>query len=200
MQTLIQNRILDKRELKILDNKLTYYEKRFDTSGFEVSIAYEDLTNSKTIHSNSLVIFWTSMAVYCGSLFAFMVRHEKNADPYMWIYMVLIATATLIFFLLKREDSWKIRLANNGGFIYIHRNLPDSKTATDFLENLYKTRDEYLKETYMTLDKNLSYELQYKNLNWLKFVEAISKQEFEAKYDELKTMYSSEKRTIGFGA
>jgi hypothetical protein len=50
----------------------------------------------------------------------------------------------------------------------------------------------------MYLDKNLSYENQYENLKWLWRVEAISKQEFDEKYQELKTMFNFDKKEIGF--
>lgn len=200
-QTLIQNRLLDKRDIKILDNKFTYYDKRFDTSGFEVTIAYEDLTNNKSLTTNnSGIILWSALGGYCISFCLFMMRNDKDVDPFMWLYILIIATAALVFYFLKKENSFRIRLANNSGFIQIHRNIPNTITVDAFIENLYAARDQYLRETYLTLDKNLSYELQYKNLKWLRHVEAISKQEFETKYDELKTLFQTDKRTIGFGA
>lgn len=86
----------------------------------------------------------------------------------------------------------------SGASIFIHRNIPDKETVDNFIEHLFKTKNQYLRETYYRLDRNLSYENQYNNLKWLMKHEIITKDEFEFKYGELKELYNFDKKTIGF--
>ena len=70
--------------------------------------------------------------------------------------------------------------------------------ANAFIDTLFLERDNYLKQTYLNLDANLSYETQVNDLKWLRNVEAISREEFNKYYDDLKLLFAPKKGNIGF--
>ena len=103
----------------------------------------------------------------------------------------------MIVYVVMRENSWKIRLYNNS-YLYIFKNVPDKNVTDGFIETLFAERDKFLKEIYLSLDQNLSYNTQINDLKWLRNVEAISKEEFDKYYEELKLLYAPKKGSIGF--
>jgi len=131
------------------------------------------------------------------SLVSFINRNDKDSSTLIWIILAAAGIFGLIYFWIKRENSWKIRLGA-GASIYIHKNIPDSQTVDKFIDSLFESRDKYLRQEYMTFDPKLNYDNQYHNLKWLLSSDIISKDEFEAKYDELRQLYNSDKTIKGF--
>lgn len=83
--------------------------------------------------------------------------------------------------------------------LYLHpQNIPDPETVNTFIDQLFETREKYLRETYLKFDPNLRYDNQYHNLKWMLSSDVITKDEFESKYEELKSLYSSERTIKGF--
>ena len=199
MQTLKQNRFFHKREFEILESKLSYKEIIPGKSNLEALIPFEDLSNNKASHENSNILFIIfSVFIYFLAFISFISRNDKDCDPDIWKFFSLIATVLLVIFLINKEKSWKIKIPKNNTAVFIYKKIPNEQVVNEFIENIFSSRDKYLRENYMYLDKNLSYENQYENLKWLWRVEAISKQEFDEKYQELKTMFNFDKKEIGF--
>jgi hypothetical protein len=199
MQTLKQNRFFHKREFEILESKLSYKEIIPGKSNLEALIPFEDLSNNKASHENSNILFIILSAfIYFLAFISFISRNDKDYDPDIWKFFSLIATVLLVIFLINKEKSWKIKIPKNNTVVFIYKKNPNEQVVNEFIENIFTSRDKYLRENYMYLDKNLSYENQYENLKWLWRVEAISKQEFDEKYQELKTMFNFDKKEIGF--
>ncbi|PVX45960.1 hypothetical protein C8C85_1771 [Flavobacterium sp. 103] len=199
MQTLKQNRFFHKREFEILESKLSYKEIIPGKSNLEALIPFEDLSNNKASHENSNILFIIfSVFIYFLAFISFISRNDKDYDPDIWKFFSLIATVLLVIFLINKEKSWKIKIPKNNTAVFIYKKIPNEQVVNEFIENIFTSRDKYLRENYMYLDKNLSYENQYENLKWLWRVEAISKQEFDEKYQELKTMFNFDKKEIGF--
>ena len=67
------------------------------------------------------------------------------------------------------------------------------------MDELINTRNRYLRENYAIVDEHLNYENQLGNFRWLKSINAITKEEFDQKYEELKRTVKPEKRNVGFG-
>ena len=199
METLVQKRLLDNREFKIQNSKLTYHDRRIGSRSIDLNIPFEDISNTKVSHTYSeYMILVASGFCFFLSLVSFLSRNEKDASPFIWIILASAGIFGLIYFLIKRENSWKIRLGA-GASIYIHKSIPDSQTVNHFIDSLFESRDKYLRQEYMTFDPKLSYDNQYHNLKWLLSSDIISKDEFENKYDELKKLYNSDKTIKGFG-
>jgi len=198
IRELSQGNFLIKRRIRIFENRVVYYESKF-ANGNEITITYEDLTNFKEMYTATTQhLIWgvvVSALIFAGS---FALRNDKEFDnPYMWIFCGAAFLAVSAFYLMTREKVWKIKLQNYT-FIFIKRNAPDKTTVDDFIEDLFRVRKEYLRDTYLYIDKNIQYEPQLKNLQWLKKVDAISKDEFEIKRLELSDLFNTEKKSIGF--
>ena len=103
---------------------------------------------------------------------------------------------TVYFF--SKKDYWKIKLSNNS-HLYIHKKIPSEEKTNQFLSDLIDTRNIYLRENYAYIDENLNYENQLSNFRWLKSINAITKEEFDQKYAELKKTVKPDKPNIGFG-
>ena len=95
------------------------------------------------------------------------------------------------------ENSWKIRTHNNG-YLILFKKHPNQNFVDEFISTLFLERDNYLRERYLSLDPNLNYETQVNDLRWLRNVEAISKDEFDKYYSDLKLLYAPKRGAIGF--
>lgn len=199
MKELKQNKNFVKRELRITDSKLFYNVSKFG-NGNEVDIPFENLNGEKTSHKSTNrtlliiagVIYLIAIAIQIG------LYRGGNGEKFAGLFWAGIGTIFFVIYFLSRQNFWKIRLTNDS-YIYIHKSIP-SKSATDqFLSELMKSRNEFLKENYAIVDENLSYESQLNNFKWLKSINAISKEEFDQKYAELKQSVKPEKPNIGFG-
>lgn len=199
MKTLSQKRYFDKREMKISNSRLFYHDQRIGNRNIDFDIPFEEISNLKISHRHFEFIFLAiSVFAFFMSYFCFITRNDKDAPPNLWIIFGLGGVFTLIYFLFKSENSWKIKL-RSGAAIYVHKNIPNKETVDQFVDYLFTTKNQYLRNTYLNLDKNLSYENQYSNLKWLMSSEIITHEEFEAKYSELKELYNFDKKSIGFG-
>lgn len=199
MKEFIQNKNFVKRELRIADSKLFYNVSKFGNAN-EVDIPYENLNGEKVSHKSTYHTFLIIAAVIYLIAIAIQVSLYRGGtgEKFAGLFWAAIGTIFLIIYFISRESFWKIRLTNDN-YIYIHKNVP-SKTATDqFLSELMKSRNDFLKENYAIVDENLSYENQLNNFKWLKSIDAITKMEFDQKYVELKQSVKPDKPTIGFG-
>ncbi|PQJ76029.1 hypothetical protein [Polaribacter gangjinensis] len=199
MRELIQNKNFVKRELRITDSKLFYTISKFG-NGNEIDIPFENLNGEKVSQKSTNNILLMAAGVFFLIAIATQISLFRGGtgEKFAGLIWAGIGVAFLVIYYLSKQDFWKIRLTNDS-YIYIHKNIP-SKTATDqFLSELMKSRNEFLKENYAIVDENLSYESQLNNFKWLKSIDAISKDEFEQKYTELKQSIKQEKPNIGFG-
>lgn len=197
MQTIKQRRFFTKREYNILDNKL-HYKTSYIGGESEGMVAYENLSKEKTTYkSSNSVILIISMVIFGFSGLSFLLRHDKDYEEGTWVIALFMAILLLIIFFIMHENSWKIRTSNKG-YIFLFKKKPDEKSVEEFIWSLFEQRDNYLKEKYVSLDPNLSYETQVSDLKWLLNVEAISKKDFDAYYQDLKLLYAPKKGIIGF--
>lgn len=199
MKTLSQKRYFDKKEMKISSSRLFYHDQKLGNRDIDFDIPFEEITNLKVSHRHFEFIFLgISAFAFFMSYFSFITRNDKDAPQHLWIVFCLGGIFALIYFFFKSENSWKIKL-RSGAAIYVHKNIPNKETVNQFVDYLFTTKNQYLRNTYLNLDRNLSYENQYNNLKWLMSSEIITHEEFEAKYSELKELYNFDKKTIGFG-
>ncbi|WP_029272589.1 hypothetical protein [Flavobacterium sp. KJJ] len=197
MQTIKQRRFFTKREYNILDNKLHY--KTFHIGGeTEGMVAFEDLSKEKTTYksSNSALLI-ISIFIFGLAGLLFLIRNDKDYESGTWEAVLFMGVVLFIIYFIMNENSWKIR-TNNKGYIFLFKKRPNEKSVDEFISTLFLERDNYLKETYLNLDPNLSYETQVNDLKWLLNVEAINKKEFDKSYEDLKLLYAPKKGIIGF--
>ncbi|WP_281235066.1 hypothetical protein [Flavobacterium gelatinilyticum] len=197
MQGIKQRRLFKKIEYNILENKL-HYKTSYLGGESEGMVAFENLVKEKTTYkttNNIILVFALFFFMLSGMSFSY--RNDKEVDPEMWIALALPGVVLFAVYIFMNENSWRIRTHSNG-YLYLLKKSPNESTVNDFILKLFAERDEYLKEKYLSLDPNLSYETQVNDLKWLRNVEAISKQEFDKYYLDLKLLYAPKTGKIGF--
>jgi len=123
--------------------------------------------------------------------------YGENRDPYLSLVWFTLGTVMLVVYLISKKSLWKVKLSNNS-YLFIHKNIPNESETNQFLADLIDARNQYLRENYAQIDENLNYEHQLSNFRRLKSIKAITKEEFDAKYNELKQTVKPDKTNIGF--
>lgn len=197
MQEIKQRRLFTKREYNILENKL-HYKTSYIGGESEGVVSFENLSKEKTTHkTTNNIILALSLFILVLAGMSFSYRNDKDSDPEMWIAFTILGIVLLAIYFFMNENSWKIRTHNNG-YLFLFKNSPNANVVNEFISKLFIERDKYLKEQYLSLDPNLSYETQVNDLKWLRNVEAISKKEFDEYYSDLKLLYAPKRGIIGF--
>ena len=199
MNKLKQKKNFVKREFRFTDSKLFYNVSKFGNEN-EIDIPFENINGEKVSYksANSTTLVISISIFLIAALVEISYLKSENGANSTPLFFAGIAAIFLILYILNRNDFWKIRLVDDS-YLYIHKSIPSPLVADQFIEGLMEARNEYLRENYATVDENLPYESQLNNLKWLKSLSAISKDEFEVKYIELKRVVNPDKPKIGFG-
>lgn len=192
-----QRRFFTVRKIKIYENKVFYKSSKFGNES-EIYIPYEELTIFKESHilSNFYASLISGVLLFI-SLISIIYRNDKDFDPDLWKFWTFAFIVSAFLYFVTRENLWKIKVQNNT-YLFILKNVPNKEEVNSFIDALFEARNKYLKETYSELNRNVSYETQLQNLQWLKRIEAIKKVEFEKKLNELNSLFNFEKNAIGF--
>lgn len=197
MKTIKQRRLFKKLEYNILENKL-HYKISYLGGESEGMVAFENLSKEKTTHkTTNIIILLMSLFFFVLGGMSFSFRNDKEVDPEMWIVFVLVGIALFTIYVFMNENSWRIRTHSNG-FLFLLKKSPNENTVNEFISELFNERDKFLREQYLSLDPNLSYETQLNDLKWLRNIEVISNQEFNKYYSDLKLLYAPKTGKIGF--
>ncbi|MFN7044689.1 MAG: hypothetical protein ACK4M1_05795 [Flavobacterium sp.] len=193
MKTLVQKKNFVTRELRISDAKLFCKVSKFGNTN-EIDMPFENIDGEKvSFKSSNNVLLLVSMGLNLMSIINLFLDFGK------WISLLgfVIATILFVIYWLSIGDFWQVKLMD-GNSILVVKDVPDAKTVDNFIEEIIKARNIYLRENFATIDENLDYESQLNNFKWLKAIKAITKEEFEAKHAELKKIYFHSDLNIGF--
>ena len=193
MKTLVQKKNFVTRELRISEAKLFCKVSKFGNTN-EIDMPFENIDGEKvSFKSSNNVLLLVSMGLNLLSIINLFLDFGK------WISLLgfVIATILFVIYWLSIGDFWQIKLMD-GNSILVVKDVPDTKTVDHFIDEIIKTRNVYLRENFATIDENLDYESQLNNFKWLKAIKAITKEEFEAKHNELKKIYFHSDLNIGF--
>ena len=198
MHELKQKKNFVTRVIRFSNSKLYYYVTRFGNAN-EIDIPFENLSGEKVSFKRAFhYLLWLAMlCLIVGVTIFFSADNSENIGLLMSILFMGLGLFFLVLYFVTREDFWKISLIEDN-YIYIHKQIPDTTIVNEFISGLIKSSNRYFKENFAVIDENLSYEGQLDRLKWLKSIKAISKKEFEKKYDELKQTLNPEKGDIGF--
>jgi hypothetical protein len=194
---LIQNKIYLKRHIIVENNKIKYITSKFGKSS-EVNIPYEDLTNFKESHSFTNHRLGVAALIFLFlSLIMLATINDKDFDlgGVLFWGLLCIISSTIYFF--TNEEVWKIKLQNYT-YIFINKKSPNQDEVNQFIEILLNQRKKYLYDNYAYINRNLAYESQFKNFQWLKKIEVIDNEEYKDWLAKLDKLFKSEKNTIGF--
>lgn len=193
MKTLVQKKNFVTRELRISDAKLFCKVSKFGNTN-EIDMPFENIDGEKvSFKSSNNVLLLVSMGLNLLSIINLFLDFSK------WISLLgfVIATILFVIYWLSIGDFWQVKLMD-GNSILVVKDVPDAKTVDHFIDEIIKARNVYLRENFASIDENLDYESQLNNFKWLKAIKAITKEEFEAKHEELKKIYFHSDLNIGF--
>jgi hypothetical protein len=193
MKTLVQKKNFVTRELRISDTKLFCKVSKFGNTN-EIDMPFENIDGEKvSFKSSNNVLLLVSIGLNLLSIINLFLDFGK------WISLLgfVFATILLVIYWLSIGEFWQVKLMD-GNSILVVKDVPDTKTVDDFIDEIIKARNIYLRENFASIDENLDYESQLNNFKWLKAIKAITKEEFEAKHAELKKIYFHSNMNIGF--
>jgi len=198
MRELKQHKGFDKREFRFTDSKLYYAQCRLGECN-EIDIPFENIDGERVSYHTSRTLFLgVSVTLLLLAIAALIIWAGRGGNG--WVFALIPALGSAAFLWLyrtSRKDFWKIKLKTED-YLYLYKNIPAPEQTQAFLKSLLEARNAYLRENYLRIDENLDYEQQFYNLRWLRSIDAIDKDEFETKYEELKQTVKPEKRAIGF--
>jgi hypothetical protein len=198
VKTLVQKKQFHQREFEILESKLRFKESRFGNEQ-ELYIPYENILGSKSSFKKTepwfilIGLFFTLLTVLT-IIWHFQDGSSEAEAPVVW------GCFSLLFFYLSfkmKENSWKIGLINNES-IMMFRNRPNNIDVEEFFNNLIEKRNSFLLNNYGFIDRNLNYERQFNNLEWLRSRNVLTAKEFEERHDQLKALFDTTNSRIGF--
>lgn len=198
IKELAQKKGYIKRELKILETKVHCKTTLFGIVS-DIVVPFENLPNQK----ESFVLHRRSMLVILGllaflTLICLIYKDDKEFDPNIWMFFLTIFLLAIPVYFYSVENLWRVRIGFNVN-IFAFKKIPNTIVVDEFFELLFTTRNNYLRQTYfLPITKNLTYESQKNNLQWLRKNEVISSIEFEKSISELNTIFISENNKIGF--
>jgi hypothetical protein len=200
---LTQNKLFNKREFKITDSKLFYSSTKFWNKN-EFFISFEDIVGEKVAHvstnSNLFIASITSFLMGILMVVLMLLVADEVIDVTAFsIGLGLTLVGVILFIVCKktRESFWRIKLSDGRNLVF-HQNIPDYNTTEKFIAELFKARNTFLRKNYMLVDKNLNYEGQLNTFRWLRSIQAITEEEFDNLYTELKETVNPLKNNIGF--
>ena len=199
MKELKQRKNFVRRDFRLTDSKLFYNVSKFG-NGNEVDIPFENINGDKVSFksTNHTLLIIAGIIYLIAVAIQVSIYRGGNAENFAGLFWGIVGTIFLVLYFLSMQNFWKIKLTNDS-YLYIHKNIPNKSAADKFIDELMKSRNDFLKENYAVVDENLSYESQLNNFKWLKSINALSKEEFDLKYAELKQTVKPEKPNIGFG-
>lgn len=198
MNTLVQKKLFHKREFEIIESKLRFKESRFGNEN-EIYIPFENILGNKNTFKKAEPLFILVGLFFSLLTILVIVWYYEDHDveigaPFIW------GSISLLFFYLSyktKENSWRIGLINNES-IMMFKNNPNEDDVERFFKSLIEKRNKYLLSNYGFLDKNLSYERQFNNLEWLRLRNVLTLEEFEIKHQDLKALFDVSNNRVGF--
>ena len=183
------------RYAKIEDTKV-FYKSIILGKEAEVSIPYEELSREKYTYVKTIP--YINVVIGILSLFTFISLIDENEKNNGWLFWGILLLVFVALYFFTREVLWKVRVQNNTYLFFLKKD-PDEESVNQFIENLFNSRDKYLRETYFfEPTKNITYEAQKNNLQWLRRIEAINGDEFNLQKKQLDEMFNLETKKIGF--
>lgn len=198
MKTLIQKKNFVQREVKLTDTKLFCSVTKFGNTN-EIDISFENIDGEKVSYKTANIYFLLLAIGCCFAAIITLTLSFKETQIQILTAAIGFFLALLFFILywFSRADFWQIKLSD-GNSILLHKKIPNEKAVNLFIDEIIKVRNNYLRENYATIDENLDYESQLNNFKWLKSIKAISKEEYDKKYSELKKTINPSDMNIGF--
>jgi hypothetical protein len=182
-----QKKYLEHREFKIFEKEVTVkIRKNYEQT--EWTIPFEELGFKKVYQSNPKTLNYIVVSVVTvfllvmTSVFFFQKNSIDSATYYVNLF--LWGLIAIIFSFVGKKN--ELFLTGGQTSLAFLRDRPSEKQVDQFIEKLIESAKKHLKKKYTRIDKDLSEEIQLNNFYWLRNIEIITDEEYEALKKELR--------------
>lgn len=162
-----------------------------------INVPLEEVTNYTDTKKTATFAFIIAFAFFAVLGISFLLGDYDEETIETSIFLIFISVGSLIAYFATSENVWRIKLENYS-YITFFKRSSDEQAVKDFIQELFEHRKAYIRETYLILSKNIDFEPQFRNLQWLKLQDAITDAEFLEYKSELEKLFNKEKPQIGF--
>lgn len=186
-----------KRKISIYETNLVLKNSNL-TNLSELTIPYEEIEGNKEDYITSIKNFklYIRISSYLTG-FLFILSDITEYLSHTYIFSLIVFIGLILHHFITREKVWKIKLVNNT-YIIFNKKIPNEETVNDFIETLFRQRNQYLRETYLFVNENMPYDYQFENLKWLRKIGVINTEEFNAMRGKLDALFNGNRRAIEF--
>lgn len=180
---LSQKKLGEHRSFEILEDSLKVITKNKGVYN-EFFINYENITNEVRFTEVKHLIYLIcslitfSIPLYLWWLSVFDKVFKTTFDGIMCsvIFIVLGMLSLVAFYIDKKSDF--MLMCNDNTAIYFFSDKPNKSNTENFIGLVIKKKNEYIKNKYTVLDKDLNIDKQIANLYVLKLNEIITGEEY----------------------
>jgi hypothetical protein len=193
--TFKQRRLFNIREYKLADTHIAVKEENL-ISKHVYKIKYENISDETfEITTYSKPLLWATIIFSALTIFLFLMRLDggdvgDDAETIWAGFAILFG----LFLFNSREKYVGYKGFNQPLLFY--KNKPSAEKLKRFIEQFDETRNQYLREFYLTDNHYLSASDEIQKLAWLKENGAITQEEFEIL--KKKTIQGESGSSIGF--
>jgi hypothetical protein len=174
---------------------------KLNRSESEFHFTFEQLsTNRLSVDSKNDVLLLVAGGVGgFGMLMMFSIMGDDMRNVIAASTMLIPGVALFFVYLFTRRRKIRLLTTDHHPIDFDVKKHSIDK-VNDFIDILFKERNEYLSSKYGIPTRNLDYAVQLNNFNWLLSTRAISKQAYDDKIKELNALFGSTASTkpIGF--
>jgi hypothetical protein len=180
MTSLHQRKIFTTKEFTINTNGLHVLSKTISTL-YEVEIPYEEINVKKVIIRKKSEIFLLVLStIFCLVFVANLLMKIFGQPDISWATLLILFSITSFCSLVTffaRVHSYYIPTTNNGQ-LEIYYGNPTLADTEKFLNDLKLSINQFLKNKYGKIDKDLPRDVQLSNIMWLRDRDILSEEEF----------------------
>lgn len=194
-----QQQLFNKRWFKLTDTGLRV-RHRENIKSFEYELNFEEI-GTKVVDKTAGLKGWI-LSASLFSLIAVVMYLDKSSGGDVessadLFYASLGGFCWVLYFITFKRVRY-LSKSNNVNAIEFLRSRSKTQELNDFIDQVISRRKAYLIARYGELNRNISYETQYHNLNWLLDNEVLNYEEFTEKKGALDKLFPPNVVVKGF--
>ncbi|MGB6150455.1 MAG: hypothetical protein WBG48_00565 [Pricia sp.] len=181
MMNLHQRKLFKVREFTLHAGHLNV-KSRDLTSSEELNISYEEIDISNIIKQKQTDNILLIITLVFGTFLIINILNPANYEGKglfgVAIFLLIITFVSGLLTYTKSKNVFLIPTMKNG-FLEIFKSKPNHVKVEEFVNELGKRINQYLRSKYGVIDTDMPPEPQLANIQWLKEREVITPEEFE---------------------
>lgn len=164
-----------------LEEEGIIYKIKDESMNRTENIPYENILNEKFEAFESNKSFKNN-SIYTGIIGIIFLTINIFYGSGLWAWLFLLASPTFYFLYHKSKAAFTVIKTSGGINMYI---LQDNQ-HNEILEQIYKKRNNYLQENYLSINYNNDPQSELNKFNWLKGLGIINEREYQVIEEEIQ--------------